>query len=515
MDEPYRIAIYLRLSKEDGESAEESNSITNQRMLLKEYVKKHFGNYRLKEFADDGFSGTNFQRPGVSKMLEQIRNGEIDCVLVKDFSRFSRDYIELGSYLDQIFPFLGIRFISLNDNYDSKKQDGGAAELDISFKGLMYDLYSKDLSVKVKSSLRTRKEQGQYACSIPPFGYKKADGDRHMLTEAEEEAKIVRKIFSLALEGKTSVEIARLLNLEKIPAPIEFKIRKKQADRTPPGNSFRWNHTAVCSILKNPVYTGDMVYNKYEKSEVGGKNHLKPRSEWKVYQNHHAPIVSRADFEKVQKMRERAGSRRAKDVKAGKEKEVGVCHPLQGKVFCGGCRRAMTLRKHVRHPYFYCNHRYAYTDRENCVSHLKLVFLEQFVLEQLRFRLPAQKELEKIRQEKEDEIRKKLHIWIKEKEKISRKKAALQRKRLEEYEKSVFHREISFQTEDLELQQVEERMAEIEKEIISMEQKLREEKDKSSFSREGKAELTKELAETLIREITVYGEERIEITWTL
>ena len=173
------------------------------------------------------------------------------------------------------------------------------------------------------------------------------------------------------------------------------------------------------------------------------------------------------------------------------------------------------MRKHVRHPYFYCNHRYVYTDRENCVSHLKLVFLEQFVLEQLRFRLPAQKELEKIRQEKEDEIRKKLHIWIKEKEKISRKKAALQRKRLEEYEKSVFHREISFQTEDLELQQVEERMAEIEKEIISMEQKLREEKDKSSFSREGKAELTKELAETLIREITVYGEERIEITWTL
>lgn len=336
-----------------------------------------------------------------------------------------------------------------------------------------------------------------------------------MLTEAEEEAKIVRKIFSLALEGETSVEIARLLNLEKIPAPIEFKIRKKQADRTPQGNSFRWNHTAVCSILKNPVYTGDMVYDKYEKSEVGGKNHLKPRSEWKVYQNHHAPIVSRADFEKVQKMRERAGSRRAKDVKAGKEKEVGVCHPLQGKVFCGGCRRAMTLRKHVRHPYFYCNHRYVYTDRENCVSHLKLVFLEQFVLEQLRFRLPAQKELEKIRQEKEDEIRKKLHIWIKEKEKISRKKAALQRKRLEEYEKSVFHREISFQTEDLELQQVEERMAEIEKEINSMEQELREEKEKSPFSREGKAELTKELAETLIREITVYGEERIEITWTL
>ena len=168
-----------------------------------------------------------------------------------------------------------------------------------------------------------------------------------------------------------------------------------------------------------------------------------------------------------------------------------------------------------RSPYFYCNNRYAYTDREHCVSHLKLVFLEQFVLEQLRFRLPAQKELEKIRQEKEDEIRKKLRIWIKEKEKISRKKAALQRKRLEEYEKSVFHREISFQTEDLELQQVEERMAEIEKEINSIEQKLREEKEKSPFNREGKAELTKELAETLLREITVYGEARIEITWTL
>lgn len=299
----YRIAIYLRLSKEDKNISDESDSIRNQRMLLKEYVRNNFVQYDLKEYVDDGFSGTNFARPGVADMLEKAKKGEIDCVIVKDFSRFSRDYIDLGSYLDQIFPFLGIRFISLNDGYDSKKNGGNTATLDISFKGLMYDLYSKDLSVKVKSALQSRKEQGQYACGNTPFGYVKSRENRHMLEAAEDEAKVVRKIFSLAAEGKTSVEIAKLLNREKIPTPIEFKIKKGQTIRKALGERFQWSHAVICSILKNPVYAGDMVYGKYDKVSVGGKPRLKPRKEWKVYRDHHPAIISREDFEKAQRTR--------------------------------------------------------------------------------------------------------------------------------------------------------------------------------------------------------------------
>lgn len=445
MGEHYRIAIYLRLSKEDEESTEESDSIVNQRMLLEGYVKKHFGHCELKEFADDGFSGTNFCRPGVSSLLEQIRDGKIDCVLVKDFSRFSRDYIELGAYLDQIFPFFGVRFISLNDNYDSKMHSGNTAELDIPFKGLMYDLYSKDLSVKVKSSLKSRKEQGQYACGMTPFGYGKPKEDRHMLIAKEDEAKIVRRIFSLALEGKTSVQIAKLLNREKIPAPIEFKIKKTQDSQKPIGKNFQWNHTTICSILRNPVYAGDMVYDKYEKDGVGGKKHLKPRSEWKVYKNHHEAVISRDDFEKVKEMRKQAGSRGGK--------EAVRRHPLQGKVFCGGCGRAMALRKRARNPYFYCNQRYVYMDAEDCVNHLNVMFLEQFVLYQLYLELSKQEELEKIRQKRE--------------------------------------------------------IKKLEKELPKGTDSV------AGLSNRGcGVELTEELAEAFIQKITVYKEECIEIKWT-
>ena len=171
MSELYSVAIYLRLSKEDEDMQDESNSIANQRLLLKGYVEENFGQCEWKEFVDDGFSGTNLRRPGIAELLERAKDGRVNCVIVKDFSRFSRDYIELGSYLEQIFPFLGVRFISVNDKYDSAGRLGNTMELDTSFKGLLYDLYSKDLSVKVKSSLHSRKEEGQYAIGNVPFGY--------------------------------------------------------------------------------------------------------------------------------------------------------------------------------------------------------------------------------------------------------------------------------------------------------------------------------------------------------
>ena len=144
-----QIAAYARLSKEDDDCKEESNSIAMQKILLREYVMKNFSDYDLLEFCDDGYTGTNLNRPAMQRMLELVKDSKISCIIVKDFSRFARDYIELGSYLEQIFPFMGVRFISINDNYDSKNYQGSIGEIDVNFKNLLYDLYSKDLSQKV------------------------------------------------------------------------------------------------------------------------------------------------------------------------------------------------------------------------------------------------------------------------------------------------------------------------------------------------------------------------------
>lgn len=496
------IAIYLRLSKEDEEVSDESNSIINQRILLKEYVEKHFEHYELKEFVDDGFSGTNFSRPGITDMMNQIRDGKIDCVIVKDFSRFSRDYIELGSCLDQIFPFLGVRFISVNDHYDSAEHSGNTTDLDTSFKGLMYDLYSKDLSVKVKSSLHARKEQGHYISCNAPFGYMKDQSDRHKLVIAEDEAEIVRRIFALTLEGKTSVEIAKMLNREKVPTPIEFKIKKKQTSRTPSGDSFKWDNTVICEILRNRVYAGDMVYDKFYKDAVGGKNHLKPRNEWKIYKDHHAAIISRDIFDKIQESRKRMRPRNPKSEE--------MKHPLQGKVICGCCRKSMSLRRSLN-PYFFCKKRYEYADAKNCVSNVNLMFLEQIILFRIYEERSRQVKLEEMKLNRINEIRKRMKRLTKDKELLLMRKAVLQRKRMEDYEKSVFDRKYKFQTDNAAIEQVETRIGEIECEIRRLEEEVPKQKEK--FMEGWGEELIREVAEKLIERIVVYDEQHIEIEW--
>lgn len=304
-----RIASYIRLSKpsqgwpEDDTGREESNSITMQRILLQKYVEEHFAEYDLLEFCDDGYTGTNFNRPGMQSMLEMVRNSEIDCILVKDFSRFARDYIELGTYLEQIFPFLGVRFISVNDYYDSRDYQGSIADIDVNFKSLLYDLYSKDLSGKVRSSLAVRKEQGKYVSGNAPFGYEKDTKDRHALLIEPDEAEVVRRIFDLTLEGAASAEIAKLFNETGVKTPIEFKIAKGKTSRTPKGTRFLWSSSTICQILRNEIYIGNIVQKKYTKDFVGGKNHLNPRGDWLISYDHHEPIIDKEVFEKVQESR--------------------------------------------------------------------------------------------------------------------------------------------------------------------------------------------------------------------
>ncbi len=380
----------MRVSKKNRRIAGgESGSISTQRALLQRYAEENFRDYRLIECADDGYSGIGLERPGVKRLLALAREGGLDCVIVKDFSRFSRDYIELGIYTEKIFPFLGIRFIAVNDGYDS----GARAEadgLEVPFKQLLCDLYSRDLSLKVRSALEVRRERGQYVGALCPFGYRRDPGDRHSLIIDREEAAIVSRVFELAAEGRTSVEIARIFNGEGIKTPAGFR----GSGRAGRGE---WSGPAVCRILGNEFYAGSLVYGKYCRTETGGKRKLLPRSRWRVLPGHHSPIVSMELFEAAAAGRRRTAdsgsaselrspddSGRASGLKNPAEGAGGRRHPLAGRLFCG-CGRRLCLKKGLN-PYFYCPRIYDVWESD-CVRRLNAMFLEQLVLFELHRRL--------------------------------------------------------------------------------------------------------------------------------
>lgn len=374
-------AIYMRLSKEDEDRKEESGSITMQRCLLTRYAERYLADYDLTEFADDGYSGTNLNRPGVTALLEQVRERAVDCILVKDFSRFSRDYIELGSYLGKVFPLSGVRFISVGDRYDSLEQECDA--LGTCFKTLLYDMYSKDLSVKVKTSLRAGKERGRYMGSHAPFGYRKAPDDRHRLLVEEDEAEVVRRIFAMKLEGQSSCEIAKRFNGEGVKTPAQFRMEKGSLAAEPKGGRFFWSAPGICKIVSNPVYTGDMIYGKYERSMADGRSRVKPEDEWGICRNHHVPLIGRALFAAVQ-----SGRRKGKTERTGRTDGRDA---FAGKLVCGSCGRTLQ-KKHGLNPYYFCPLASVAGER-GCIRRANAMFLEQVLLFRLQEKLPGASEL--------------------------------------------------------------------------------------------------------------------------
>lgn len=498
----YQIAIYIRLSKEDDRCGEESNSITMQRILLERYVKVHFSDYDLHEFCDDGYTGTNFDRPGMQDMLECVRNGGIDCIMVKDFSRFARDYIELGSYLEQIFPFMGVRFISLNDGYDSNDYQGSIADIDVNFKNLLYDLYSRDLSEKVRSSLAVRKEQGQYVSGNSPFGYEKDPKDRHALLIAEDEAEVVRRIYSLTVEGYTSVEIARLFNETHVKTPIEFKIEKGKTSRIPKGERFVWSSSTICRILRNEIYIGNIVQKKYEKDFVGGKNHIKPREEWMTGLGRHEPIIDKEVFYKVQEGR---GKKRNPQHKKA--------HPLIGKAVCGCCKKNLRCRTGLN-PYFCCHHRYS-NAMENCVERVNAMFLEQFVLFRMQEKLQAEVGLEKLRLGAVDRLHQEMKELKRKRSSLSAKILKIKEQNFKAYQDYACGRTDCFHSDDMMVKSVEEELDKLDNDIQKMEAEyIKIECGQDSSSTAGRfAELTKEMIDRYIDKIVVYDEQHIEICW--
>ncbi len=305
MTKDYCIGMYLRLSSEDIKTSDcDSNSIISQRERIKDYIHHHpeLKNGTIKEYIDDGISGTNFNRKAVKALIEDAKYGKINCVIVKDFSRFGRNYIETGTYMEKIFPFLGIRFISINDSYDSHELNHNSGDIDVVFKNVVHDFYSRDLSKKIVTAKRAGAKQGKHMTAYAPYGFIKNEEKR--LIPDEVSADVVKRIFSMRLEGKGTTAIAEALNKEGILSPL--MLRKKRKNQFPCNSSkdmTYWRGSRIQAILKDRRYVGDAVYGKYLRKEIGSKkDRLVPETQWIVVEDAHEALVSRKDFNKVQSL---------------------------------------------------------------------------------------------------------------------------------------------------------------------------------------------------------------------
>ena len=305
----YKAAIYVRLSKEDGDVADakkaESNSISNQKSLILNYLKDKKDIEVVSVREDDGYSGANFERPGFQMMMQDVKDGKVDCIVVKDLSRFGREYIDAGRYIERLFPAMGVRFIAINDNYDSLNGNDQSAEIVIPFKNLINDAYCRDISVKIRSHLEVKRQNGEYVGNYCPYGYKKSPENHNVIIPDEYAGHVVQDIFKWIKSGMSIDRISKKLNTMGVASPMEYKIAEginyktvfKKQDKA------MWSATAVRRIATNPIYTGTLIQGKMTTPNHKIKTMVaKDKEKWAVVEDNHEALVSARDFRIVQRL---------------------------------------------------------------------------------------------------------------------------------------------------------------------------------------------------------------------
>lgn len=372
----FNVGIYIRLSQEDKDKKYESDSesVINQKELLRNYVKSN--NFNLvKEYVDDGFSGTNFERPGFQRMLEDINNKKINCVIVKDLSRLGRDHVMTGYYIETFFPENNVRFISILESFDSFKNQ--ASNDSSTFIIACNDYYSKQNSIKIRNVLNEKRKNGKFVGSLPCYGYMRDPDDKGHLIPNPETAPIVKKIFKWRADGIGPTEIANRLNKEHVVTPSGYKkisYSSRLIDRD------NWNITTVKKILINRNYTGDLVQHTQTKVSYKSKKKIAVDEKfWIIVENNHEPLVDRETFDYVNNLRKRYT--RNYDIKTSREKRL-----LEGKLFCKECSNRLTVlyRKKLDYWSVNCNRYSRDPVRGRCYSHFyPYNYLEEQVLEQI------------------------------------------------------------------------------------------------------------------------------------
>lgn len=380
----FKTTIYLRLSKEDDKHIE-SESITNQKLMLTEFVTNNKELELVSIKIDDGYGGSNFDRPAFKEMIKDIEKGKINCIVVKDFSRFGRDFIEVGKYLEEIFPLMNVRFISVNDNYDSFKSTESIDNLIIPFKNLINDSYLRDISLKIRSSFDVKRKKGEFIGSFVTYGYLKDSNNKNKIVVDEIASKVVQDIFKYRLEGLSADKIAKKLNSENILSPMEYKksIGLNISTNFKKKEKALWSAKAIFRILQNPIYIGTLEQNKYTTPNHKIKKMVYiPKEEWIIVENNHEPIISKEMFESVQKIM-------SIDTRiAPKQEKVYL---LSGLICCGECGSNLVRKnngtKDKPYIYYVCNNA---RNKQGCIgSSIKTEIIEETVFETLKTHINA------------------------------------------------------------------------------------------------------------------------------
>lgn len=421
--EEYKAMAYYRLSKDDknedriaDSEGKISDSILNQRKLVHAYLQNHPNITLVDEAYDDGYTGTNYNRPGFQAVLEKVQSGSINCVIVKDLSRLGREYIETGKYLEMIFPSFGVRFIAINDDIDSEHSSAGD-DLIIPIKNIMNESYCRELSKKLRNQFRIQRGNGEFLGAFASYGYCKSPDDKHKLIVDEYAAEVVRGIFSLKVKGYSQNVIADYLNNEKILPPAEYKksLGMKYKTGFQASTQSKWSVVTLNRILTNPIYIGTLVQGKRGTPNYKIKT-MRTRSEndWVVVENNHQAIIDPLVFSTVQKMMERDTRR---------PPNTDVLLPLAGILFCPDCgfslQRRTVKRGKQKYYYYVCA---SYKNGKGCSSHsIEQKKLEETVLHAISNQIQMIVELNKLVQDigmkSIDQVRlKRLDVMIAQKE---------------------------------------------------------------------------------------------------
>ncbi len=460
-------ALYCRLSRDDDQQGD-SNSIVNQKAFLARFAREK-GFRNIEYFVDDGYSGANFQRPDWQRMMALVDEGKIGIVVAKDMSRIGRNYLEVGMYTEITFPQNHVRFIAVNSGVDSaNQQDNEFAP----FLNIINEFYVKDGSKKVRASMKLKGESGEYLTTIPPYGYMKDPEDKKKWVVDAEAASVVRRIFSLCVDGNGPTQIARILREKQVPTPTVYQSRMGQAVRCiPPDNPYNWNGSTVSAILERMEYCGHTVNFKTHRQSYKIKKTIEnPPEQWKIFRNTHEAIVDEKTFERVQELR-RNKRRPAK---------TGKTNLFSGVAYCADCGEKMyyctTQNFEERQDHFVCS-----TSRKKgkdvCGTHfIRAVVLEKGVLRFLQILLWYISDCESLFREK---------LGAKRKEDFKKELSAKRRqltqaqRRIEELDrlfKRIYEDNISGKINDSRFQKLsgdyENEQAELTKKVQTLEQEI-------------------------------------------
>lgn len=510
------VAFYLRLSMADGDlgkdNKDESNSIENQRELLQSFVesKEEFTD-EVFEYIDDGFTGTNFNRPAFRRMIEDAKKGRIHTILVKDLSRLGRDYIGVGDYLEQIFPVLGVRFIAVNSNYDSNRYIGKTMGLDMAVSNLVNSLYSRDISKKVKSGIRARWKQGVSTSSRPPYGYVKDKAAKGGWRIDPEAAKIIKLIFEKASDGWSTGRIAGYLNEQGIDTPSIHREKQNEfcGKRKVPDSECLWDIGKIRTIIRRYEYTGAFVHNHRESLQVGTNiTRLVPEHQQIIIEDGHDAIISRELYESAQ-----AGIQPIRKPSFKTEND----YPLRSKIRCGVCRLAMSRLEQAYDALYYCSHKIQSGRKSNCCGkYMSAREIDLAVLRSLKTQLKVLRELGVHIAEAKSTAMQDVVSDTKRMERDIETYKAERIRQYEAYAEGVINRETYLMkkaelTDKIDsLQSALDRLRSLIEEDASMTDAV--------FTINEKAEqsmvhdtLTKEMAEAFIETVYVYDEKKIEV----